>query len=59
MIKEIVMKKFFAKALSLVAILGFTSMATLAKDYNDLPKDHWAYKQIQILTDLAKKRLNI
>ncbi len=45
------MKKFFAKALSLVAILGFTSMATLAKDYNDLPKDHWAYKQIQILTD--------
>ncbi len=45
------MKKFFAKALSLVAILGFTSMATMAKDYNDLPKDHWAYKQIQILTD--------
>ena len=45
------MKKFFAKVLSLVAILGLTSMATLAKDYNDLPKDHWAYKQIQILTD--------
>ena len=35
----------------LAAILGFTSAATFAKDYADLPKDHWAYKQIQILTD--------
>ncbi len=45
------MKKLLTKALMLAAILGFTSAATFAKDYADLPKDHWAYKQIQILTD--------
>lgn len=45
------MKQFFAKALVLFAVLGFTSLASFAKDYGDLPKDHWAYKQIQILTD--------
>ncbi len=45
------MKQFFAKALVLMAVLGFTSAATFAKEYKDLPKDHWAYKQIQILTD--------
>lgn len=45
------MKKLLTKALMLAAILGFTSDATFAKDYADLPKDHWAYKQIQILTD--------
>lgn len=45
------MKKLLTKALMLAAVFGFTSLATLAKDYADLPKDHWAYKQIQILTD--------
>lgn len=45
------MKKLLTKALMLATILGFTSAATFAKDYADLPKDHWAYKQIQILTD--------
>lgn len=45
------MKKLLTKAFMLAAILGFTSAATFAKDYADLPKDHWAYKQIQILTD--------
>lgn len=45
------MKQFFAKALMLLAVLSFTSLASFAKDYADLPKDHWAYKQIQILTD--------
>lgn len=45
------MKQFFAKALALFAVLGFTSLATIAKDYHDLPEGHWAYKQIQILTD--------
>lgn len=45
------MKQFFAKALTLFAVLGFTSLATIAKDYHDLPEGHWAYKQIQILTD--------
>lgn len=45
------MKQFFAKALVLFAVLGFTSLASFAKDYHDLPQDHWAYKQIQILTD--------
>ena len=47
------MKKLLTKALMLAAILGFTSAATFAKDYADLPKDHWAYKQIQILTDFT------
>lgn len=45
------MKKFLTKALLLVVTLSFTSLVSMAKDYKDLPKDHWAYKQIQILTD--------
>lgn len=45
------MKKLFSKVLLLTAILGFTCMGVLAKDYKDLPQDHWAYKQIQTLTD--------
>ena len=45
------MKKFITKALVLIAAFGFTSLTTLAKDYHDLPESHWAYKQIQILTD--------
>lgn len=45
------MKKLLTKALMLIAVLGFTSLNSFAKEYKDLPKDHWAYKQIQILTD--------
>lgn len=45
------MKNLFVKALVLFMMLGFTSLASSAKEYKDLPKDHWAYKQIQILTD--------
>lgn len=45
------MKNLFVKALLLVAVFGFTSLMSSAKDYKDLPKDHWAYNQIQILTD--------
>ena len=45
------MKQFLAKALVLLAVFGFTSLTSFAKDYKDLPEDHWAYKQIQILTD--------
>ena len=45
------MKKFLTKALVLLAVFGFTSLTSFAKDYKDLPEDHWAYKQIQILTD--------
>ena len=45
------MKNLFVKALLLVAVFGFSSLVSLAKDYKDLPKDHWAYNQIQILTD--------
>lgn len=52
-IKETVMKKLLTKALLCLAILGLASFATSvqAKDYSDLQKDHWAYKQIQVLTD--------
>ena len=35
----------------LALMLGFTSLASMAKEYKDLTPDHWAYKQIQILTD--------
>ena len=45
------MKKLLTKALMLAMVFGFTSAISFAKDYADLPKDHWAYKQIQILTD--------
>ena len=45
------MKKLLTKTLMLALILGFTSLATMAKEYKDLTPDHWAYKQIQILTD--------
>ena len=45
------MKQFLTKALVLLAVFGFTSLTSFAKDYKDLPEDHWAYKQIQILTD--------
>lgn len=45
------MKKFIIKALLLVSVFGLTSFGAFAKDYSDLPKDHWAYKQIQILTN--------
>lgn len=45
------MKKLLTKVLTLAVIFGISSMATFAKDYKDLPKNHWAYKQIQLLTD--------
>lgn len=45
------MKKLLTKALMLTLMLGFTSLASMAKEYKDLTPDHWAYKQIQILTD--------
>ncbi len=45
------MKKLLTKTLMLALMLGFTSLATMAKEYKDLTPDHWAYKQIQILTD--------
>ncbi len=45
------MKKLLTKAIMLAMVFGFTSAISFAKDYADLPKDHWAYKQIQILTD--------
>ena len=49
--KEKEMKKILTKALTLAVIFGISSMATFAKEYKDLPKNHWAYKQIQLLTD--------
>ena len=45
------MKKLLTKTLMLALMLGFTSLASIAKEYKDLTPDHWAYKQIQILTD--------
>ena len=45
------MKKLLTKTLMLALMLGFTSLASMAKEYKDLTPDHWAYKQIQILTD--------
>ena len=45
------MKKFLTKALMLAVVFGISCASTIAKEYKDLPKNHWAYKQIQILTD--------
>ena len=45
------MKKLFSKVLLSITILGVSGLGVLAKDYKDLPKDHWAYKQIQTLTE--------
>ncbi len=45
------MKKFLTKALVLAVVFGISCASTIAKEYKDLPKNHWAYKQIQILTD--------
>ena len=45
------MKKFLTKALMLAVVFGFASLGAIAKEYKDLQPGHWAYKQIQILTD--------
>ncbi len=45
------MKKFLTKALTLAVIFGISCASAFAKEYKDLPKNHWAYKQIQMLTD--------
>ena len=45
------MKKLFAKVLLSLTILGISGLCVFAKEYKDLPQDHWAYKQIQTLTD--------
>lgn len=47
------MKKLLSKVLVLTAVLGFTCINVLAKDFNDLPQNHWAYKQIQTLSDFG------
>ena len=45
------MKKFLTKALMLAVVFGISCASTIAKEYKDLPANHLAYKQIQILTD--------
>ena len=48
------MKKFITKALTFAVLAGvgcLSGLSVSAKEYTDLPKDHWAYKQIQILTN--------
>ncbi len=48
------MKNFFKKALAtfaLAVVFATGALSASAKEYTDLPKDHWAYKQIQILTN--------
>ena len=45
------MKKFLTKALTLAVVFAISCASTIAKEYKDLPKNHWAYKQIKILTD--------
>lgn len=45
------MRKLLTTVLLFTAVLGFSVISVCAKDYKDLPEDHWAYKQIQTLTE--------
>lgn len=45
------MKNVIKKLLAAAFILGVTANFATAKTYPDLPKKHWAYKQISALTD--------
>ncbi len=48
------MKKLLSGVMLLAVILGFSSLGAVAKDYySDMQPGHWAYKQIQILTDFG------
>jgi len=44
------MKKSLQKMLLSVLVAGVLTTAAIAKSYPDVPKDHWAYKQITALT---------
>jgi len=45
------MKNGFKKLLMSLLVIGMMAGAASAKNYPDLSADHWAYKQIQSLTD--------
>ncbi|HSA06952.1 MAG TPA: S-layer homology domain-containing protein [Candidatus Gastranaerophilales bacterium] len=45
------MKSFIFKFLFVALFLSVTISSVSAKTYPDLPKNHWAYKQISALTD--------
>lgn len=45
------MKKGFTKLLMSLLVIGLFAGNAIAKTYPDLPTNHWAYKQIQSLTD--------
>jgi hypothetical protein len=43
--------KNFAKAVLTLLIAGFAISSVSARNYTDLDKNHWAYPQIQVMTD--------
>lgn len=45
------MKKTLQLALAALAVVGMLSTSALAKNYPDVASNHWAYKQIQSLTN--------
>lgn len=45
------MKNCMKKLLMSLLVIGMMAGAASAKNYPDLPSNHWAYKQIQVLTD--------
>ena len=47
------MKKLLSNLIVLTALVGLSCTCAMAKEYTDMPKDHWAYKDIQQLTDFG------
>ena len=47
------MKKLLSNLIVLTALVGLSCSCAMAKEYTDMPKDHWAYKDIQQLTDFG------
>lgn len=45
------MKNTFKKILMSLLVISIMAGSAIAKNYPDLTQDHWAYKQIQALTD--------
>lgn len=45
------MKNYFKRLLMSLLVIGVLAGNAIAKDYPDLQANHWAYKQIQALTD--------
>jgi hypothetical protein len=48
---EYIMRRIATKILAAALVTSFIAGSAFAKNYPDLSKNHWAYKQVQALTD--------